>query len=372
MNPLRFTGLLCFRRAAACALLCTPFWLAAAESNPSEPVKAVRLALQDRNYKLVQALVPSALGQPGLDPLDQAFLQQSLLTALLKTEQYGSTALLAEQLLAESPRNLPMMDLRTKAYYLAGDSKKSLNAAQLQWAVLNEELQKPGEGFLRIFSESAKAMGDAASQGIALSHWVRLYGTSDAWSEWVQFKLKRGAFRFVGELHQYRLMVASRAFQEASEYLDAAEVFARKGFYREALQALDLCQQAGKFTEPSLVSRYTDQGRQIELQLEYERSLGDTAQPPMMGLTGTQGPLGDDWVAQGLKKIQEGQPALGLEWMEKGLAMGELKSPSLTLLTFAEGLWFAGYRFEAREEFERLQADPQLTEVAAMWIALVQ
>lgn len=326
----------------------------------------VRTNLEAQNYVQVEALCLSALNLRDLEPLERAYFQQSLLTAYLKTEQFENVAQLVETLLYESPQDTALLALKTKAYYLTGNLAKTLQAAQVELEVLRDKGHKPGEGLLRIHTESARHMKDHKALLRGLKAWVAQYPNSESWSELIEASAQAGVFRVAGDLHLYRLMLATEGFREPGEYLDASEVFTRKGFYLEAKAVLDLAVRKGALPNPELAEQYREKLKQVDLLLEQPENkyrLGDAE-----SFSGLVGGSADSQLNQGYLQVLAGDKSGGVATMEQGMAMGQFKSPGTALLTFAEGLWFAGFKFEARLEFERLFADPQLAPVAELWV----
>jgi hypothetical protein len=355
-------------------LVCASAWLPQAFANnlagtalvtPASAVKSnVQAFLDAQDFAQVESLSRYALNLPSLEPLERAYFQQSLLTAYLKAEKYDQVAQLVEELLFESPQDAALLALRTKAYYLAGNVPKTLQSAQVELEVLKDKGLKPSEGLLRIHSESARQLKDQKALLKGLKTWVAQYPNSESWSELIEASAQAGVFRVAGDLHVYRLMLATEGFREPGEYLDASEIFTRKGFHLEANAVLDLAVRKGALPNTELAQLYREKRKQVSLLIEQQNLSAFDDKQSFSGLLGSSA---DEWVNQGYLQVLAGDRAEGVQTMEKGMYEGQLKSPSMALLTFAEGLWFAGFRSEARLEFERLSADPQLAALAELW-----
>lgn len=329
----------------------------------------IQTSLDSQDFAQVEALARSALNLRSLEPLERAYFQQSLLTAYLKAEKYPQVVDLVEELLFESPQDSALLALRTKAYYLTGNMPKTLQSAQIELEVLKDKSIKPSEGLLRIHAESARQVKDRKSWLRGLKSWVLYYPNSESWSELIEASAQAGVFRVAGDLHLYRLMLAMEGFREPGEYLDASEIFTRKGFHLEAKAALDQAVRKGALPNMELAEAYREKRRQVELLLEQQGSETFGSGQAFSGLVGGSA---DAKLSQGYLQVLAGDRAGGVHTMEEGLAEGQLKSPGLAVLTFAEGLWFAGFKSEARLEFERLLADPQLAPVAELWALALQ
>lgn len=325
----------------------------------------IQTSLEAKDYAQVESLARSGLNLRVLEPLERAFFQQSLLTAYLKTENYPQVERLVEDLLFESPQDSALLALRTKANYLLGNMPKTLQSAQIELDVLRDKGIKPQEGLLRIHAESARQLKDQKARLKGLKTWVQYYPNSESWSELIEASAQAGLFRAVGDLHVYRLMLATEGFREAGEYLDAAEIFTRKGFNLEAKAALDLAVRKGVLPNTELAEAYREKRQQVNLLLEQTSQESLSTGSAFSGLVGSSA---DAKLVQGYLQVLAGDRTGGVHTMEEGMAEGQLKSPSMALLTFAEGLWFAGFKSEARVEFERLFADPQLAPTAELWV----
>lgn len=325
----------------------------------------IQTSLEAKEYAQVESLARSGLNLRVLEPLERAFFQQSLLTAYLKTENYPQVERLVEDLLFESPQDSALLALRTKANYLLGNMPKTLQSAQIELDVLRDKGIKPQEGLLRIHAESARQLKDQKARLKGLKTWVQYYPNSESWSELIEASAQAGLFRAVGDLHVYRLMLATEGFREAGEYLDAAEIFTRKGFNLEAKAALDLAVRKGVLPNTELAEAYREKRQQVNLLLEQTSQESLSTGSAFSGLVGSSA---DAKLVQGYLQVLAGDRTGGVHTMEEGMAEGQLKSPSMALLTFAEGLWFAGFKSEARVEFERLFADPQLAPTAELWV----
>lgn len=327
--------------------------------------RQIQASLDAKDYAQVEALARSGLNLRVLEPLDRAFFQQSMLTAYLQTENYTQVERLVEDLLFESPQDTALLALRTKANYLLGNMPKTLQSAQIELDVLRDKGIKPPEGLLRIHAESARQLKDQKARLRGLKSWVQHYPNSESWSELIEASAQAGLFRASGDLHVYRLMLATEGFREAAEYLDASEIFTRKGFNLEAKAALDLAVRKGALPNTELAQAYREKRQQVNLLLEQSSLEASNAGSAFSGLMGNSA---DAKLVQGYLQVLAGDRAGGVHTMEEGMAAGQLKSPGLALLTFAEGLWFAGFKSEARVEFERLYADPQLASMAELWV----
>ncbi|MDH4394230.1 MAG: hypothetical protein QE278_01000 [Limnobacter sp.] len=321
----------------------------------------VQASMDAKNFEQVELLSLSALNSPLLDPLDRAYFQQSLLIAYLQTDQHSKLVQLLDQLLLESPQDTSLLALRTKGYYLLGNPSKTLQSAQVELMVLKEKGAKPGEGLLQLHTQAARHLNDQNALLKGLKLWASLYPNSESWSELIEACAQAGVFRVAGDLHLYRLMLATEGFGAPGEYLDAAEIFTRKGFYLEAQAALDLAVRKGALPNAELGELYREKRKQVSLLLQ---QVDDEGAGSISALLGDSG---DAWLTEGYLQVLAGDRLAGVNTMEKGMAKGRFVSPSTALLTFAEGLWFAGFRAEARLEFERLSADPQLAPVAELW-----
>ena len=237
---------------------------------------------------------------------------------------------------------------------------------------VTQRLRRISEGLLRIHTESARHVKDPKALLRGLRTWVVQYPNSESWSELIEASAQAGAFRVVGDLHVYRLMLATEGFREPGEYLDASEVFTRKGFNLEAMAVLDLAVRKGALPNSDLGELYREKRKQVSLLVEQQKVKSPEGPEGSESFSGLVGGSADAWLNQGYLQIWAGDRAGGVGTMEKGMSTGQLKSPGLALLTFAEGLWFAGFRSEARLEFERLVANPQLAPVAELWMLTLQ
>lgn len=309
---------------------------------------------------------------PFLKDAEKPHVRQSMIAAYFKLSRFSEAAQLAQEGLKSAPQDLGLLDLRLKALYLAKDFKSAASAAE-DFLKANTS-NKPSEDILKIYAHSASEVDSNTQYNSALMLLIQYYPSADYWSDLLYRKNASGVFKSVGEIQFYRLLMATQAFKDPGELIDASELAIKAGFPLEAKAYLDFGVKHGMLPNKDLQKVYDDKRKLIAGLIQQDTAALESKQTQKgSGKAGTGKAVKLKTVsalmAEGYNLVLQGEVDSGLQSLDSAVSQSQGKPDAVVAkLTYALGLRQAGKNQEAIGELKSLKS--QAPDLAQLWLTV--
>lgn len=332
--------------------------------------------LGNQQYAQVVQSGQVVLPSPFLKDSEKSYVRQSMIAAQFKLGKFADAAQLAQDGLKATPQDLGLLDLRLKAFYLAKDYKSATNAAE-DYLKANAG-NKPSEDILKIYAHSASEIDSNSQYSSALMQLVQHYPSADYWSDLLYRKNASGVFKSVGEIQFYRLLMATQAFKDPGELIDASELAIKAGFPLEAKAYLDLGVKNGMLPTKELQKVYDDKRKLIASLVQQDAAAlelknAQKAQGKSATSSATSKAVKPKppsaLMAEGYNLVLQGELDSGLQSLESVVGQTQGKPDAvIARLTYALALRQASKNQEAVAEFKLLKS--QAPDLAQLWLTV--
>jgi len=268
-----------------------------------------------------------------------------------------------------------------RRYFAEGGTESSVRVALVQALYASNDLaatarevlplisadeaagRTPSEEQLKLLAFSLMKTGDEAGYTQALKRLVTHHPRTEYWADLVSRVSRRPGFADRLQVDALRLARRVGALEDASEYLDLAQLALQAGVPGEAQAVVDEGYAKGVLGKGAQADRHQ------RLKAGADKAVADdkaalAASEESARKARDGGPL----VSMGQALLSYGQSDKGLALMAEGLAKGLQKHPDDARLRYGVALLVAGQRPAAEAQFKAITATDGAADLARLWL----
>jgi tetratricopeptide (TPR) repeat protein len=375
-------------------------------SKVAKPMKAAQEAIQKKQWDEALAKIAEADAVSAKTAYDQFQINEFKSYVLLQQKKYADVAKLYEQSLTSGKLPADQVDTRLKAliqlntvsknypkviqfgdqwtkaggkdidtvvliaqaYYLQKDYKNAISTMQAAIKSAEQAGKPVDENWLQLVRSSQQNIGDAEGAQKTLEKLVRLYPKREYWDFLVTSRLRAKNSDEV-TLNLYRLALQVGILNNPDDYLEMAEMLLEAGLPGEAKSVM----------EAGYASKIFDTQDKARAD-RYARRLNDTKTAaakdekslPSIERDAQKSPNGQGDVALGLAYSSFGQYDKAAAALAKGLEKGGVRDPDGANMMLGISDLKLKKNADAVKAFEQVKADPQMADVARLWIIVAK
>lgn len=298
-----------------------------------------------------------------LPPAEQLPLLRALAVLSLSAGQPQAAARWARRYFSEGGGDPALRTTLVQALYAADDFAGTAQEAASLVAAEEAAGKAPAEDLLKLLAVCQNKLQDEAGYTRTLEKLVTHHPRPEYWADLLSRIQHQPGFTDRLLLDTFRLMRHTGALEDASEYLDMAQLALLAGLPGEARSVVEQGYAQGLLGKGSAAERHQrlrDKARQLAAE--------DRAQFAASEATARAARDGAPLVSLGLAALSEGQTDQGLALMQQGLAKGVQRHPEDARLRHAVALLQAGRRAEAEPLLRAITAGDGSGDLARLWL----
>jgi len=312
----------------------------------------------------VAAKAFDALSSSGaLQPAQKLQFMMAISGSYFRAKDYGSAATWANRYFQAGGNDLAMRTSLAQAYYLNNDFANATKATNDTIDAYYRAEQTPPELLFQLLTSCALKQNDKKAYAVALEKLVAAYPKQDYWLDLLHQISSRPGFPDRLSLDVYRLQFAIGALQNASQYMEFAELAIQAGLPAEAKAIVD------KGYEAKILGQGQEADRHGRLRDMAKRSVD--ADQPTLGTAeteATKGASGNPLVNAGMNFYGYGQYDKAAALISQGLAKGDVKYPDDARLHLGIVYLAAGQKAKAVEAFKSIKSGDAVNDLARLWL----
>ena len=322
------------------------------------------LALQAERYAEAALALQTALGTGTLSAADQTLMHEALVRATFQLKKYPESMEWLRRLAERGPLSPQMLALRVRALYLSGDY--AATAKEIEARIAANPAAAPAEEDLRLLASSYGQIKDTAGYQRTLERLMRDHMRPEYWPDMLSRVPRATGWQPRWDLDLYRLRLQVGAMQEASDYVELAELASKAGLPVEAQQVLEAGYAKGLLGTGSGAAEHQKLRNTVTKLADDDRK--NLATPPAKPPTIADGRSAATALSTGFALVTIGQADRGLELMKTAAGGTLLADPAYGRLQLALALQRAGRTPEALEGLRALAGHEQLGLLARLWV----
>lgn len=297
-----------------------------------------------------------------LKPADQQNIVKLLSQIYFQLADYKQSISWAERFVADGGKDLKMLDLLNKAYYLNKDYAKALKGFQ---ANVDAEIAAgvvPVEQNFKLIAICHQELKDKEGALAAIELWNTYYPSVDNWIRLLNRLPSKQGFSEKLYLDLYRLKLDIGLLDNADDYVDMAETATRAALPAEAKKILE----AG-FAAKILGEGADAKKHQAQLDAANKRAAEDLKTMQQGEVSAAKNKEGTGLVNLGMAYATAGQFDKGISLIEQGIAKG-LPRLEEAKLHLALVYYWAGKKEEAIARFNEIKGADGSGDIAHFWV----
>jgi len=368
----------------------------------AKSLQAAQDALKAGQLDSALALSQQTLTMPGITVVEKPLIQRTLAVAALQAKNFPLAISTLENLIQDMPESTPAAQKRPLIESLLNASQQAQDLPKLvDWARiylklegsnptvrpvliqtlsvlkrhdevvqemkekirLDEEAKvKTPESELRMLAVSQHQLKDDSGYNSTLKRLIQNYPSKAYWAEMIPRVASQANFNARFDLDLYRLLEQTGNMEDASEYVEMANLALKAGLPAEASRVLEQAYATGRMGKGSDAVNHQKLRQQIQLRLNED----DKALPALEKSAkdaNALASLADVYAAK--QKWDQSQSLYS-----KALAMGGLRREAETRLHAGIALFKLGQKAEANTLWDSIQGDATAIELAQLWKTL--
>jgi hypothetical protein len=320
-------------------------------------------ALQAGEPVLAQQAFEAAVTSGRLAGPDLLAALQALSSLAVRNNQPQAAVTWARRYFAEGGTEPKVRVALVQALYASGDL--AATAREVLPLISADEAagRSPNEEQLKLLGFSQMKTGDEAGYTQTLERLVTHHPRTEYWADLVSRVSHRAGFADRLQVDALRLARRVGALEDASEYLDLAQLALQAGVPGEAQAVVD----------DGYAKGVLGKGPQAERHQRLKAGADKASADDRSALAASEDSArktrdGAALVAMGQALQSYGQADKGLALMAEGLAKGALKHPDDARLRYGVALLAAGQRAAAEAQFKTITATDGAADLARLWL----
>lgn len=320
-------------------------------------------ALQAGDSPLAQQAFEAAVTSGRLADADLLAALKTLSALAVRNQQPQAAVTWARRYFAEGGTEPAVRVALVQALYASNDL--AATAREVLPLITADEAagRTPNEEQLKLLGFSQIKTGDEAGYTQTLERLVTHHPRTEYWADLVSRVSRRPGFADRLQVDALRLARRVGALEDASEYLDLAQLALQAGVPGEAQAVVDEGYAKG------VLGKGAQSDRHQRLKAGIDKAVADDkAALAASEDSARKARDGGALVAMGQALTTYGQPDKGLALMAEGLAKGVLKHPDDARLRHGVALLTAGQRPAAETQFKAISATDGAADLARLWL----
>ncbi|MCK9385746.1 MAG: tetratricopeptide repeat protein [Nevskia sp.] len=315
------------------------------------------VALAAGDIEIAARAFEAVIATNKLSQEENAKLMQALSGAYYRSGTYAKAAVWAQRYLDIGGDDPNTGQLLIQAEYLGGNYTKAAQALQTRFSADRKAGRKPAEDQLRLLAGCYQKLGDNSGYVSALEMLVADYPKADYWRDLVTRVQRQPGFADRLTLDVYRLMRAVGILQDASDYMEMAQLAIQAGFPTEAKAIL----------EDGFKQRILGAGNDTERQLRLRDLAAKQSAADQKVVAESTALTADALINNGYNDVVNGRYDSGIELLKKGLSGSGAKRPEEARLHLGLAYWIAGRKAEAASVLATVQGTDGTGALARLW-----
>lgn len=326
------------------------FWLANAMADDATVVKT-EVALMETGK----------LGLPA-----RRIIERRLVVAYFKQKEFTEAVKWSRQLAQDTDNGPESQELLIKSLFNAGDYPGAITVISAMVDADTKAGHVTSEDYLKLLYQSQVSANEAPEKLystilLLLTH----YPSTLYWDAAMRAIYQMQGLPDRADLDMYRLRMAVGGKMKRRDYREMAALASRAGFPAEAKRALDRGFAVGELgAADGGADAETDRKDLAKITKDVNddlKSLGQAAKDAERAKTG------DALLNNGYNLVLNGKAEQGIALMDAGFQKGSLKYTDDAHLHFGIALLEAGQKDRALEQFQAVQGNDALKEIAHLW-----
>lgn len=296
------------------------------------------------------------------DPEKQR-LMEAMASTLFGEKKYADSRVWGNRFLVKAPGNEVMVYLIARSYYLENDFANVVKVLNAQIAFDEKAQRNTSSDNLKLLALAYQQLKEWDNYAVALERLVALYPTPEFWTDLIYRVMKKPGFSDRLLLDYYRLQFLNGKLEDATDFVDMAELALLAGLPAEAKTAIEAGYAANVLGTGKEATKHKQLRDRVNKQAADDIKSLDAGEAAAKNAK-----TGIGLVNIGYNYVINGQYDKGLGLMEQGIAKGGLKSPDEAKLHLGMAYLRAGKRDKAVETLKSVQGRDGSADFARLWL----
>lgn len=316
-------------------------------------------ALRAQNWDIAIEALEFLVSSPEVTAADRLPLFESLMTAGQQKKDHAMVVKWARQYIQEGGPKPLVRVVMIQTLAVMGEHKQVVSEMQQKLRLDAAAGLKTPEQELRMLALSYRQLKDSAGYQSTLRRLLESYPSKAYWAEVIQRLAQQVNLNPRLELDLYRLLDQTDNLEEASDYIEMAQLALKAGLPAEAQRVM------AKGYEAGLLGKGVDGAAHNKLRTEAQKK----AQEDERGFAQFEQTAQDGTAWAGVGDVYASQQNWGATNVAyaKALALGGLRREPEFRLHYAISLLKAGQKDAARQQLAAVQGDALAMELASLW-----
>ncbi|MCC7258553.1 MAG: tetratricopeptide repeat protein [Gammaproteobacteria bacterium] len=324
--------------------------------------------LQQRKYGEVARVYEQNLDSGKLPPEQVDDRLKALVQLNTAVKNYPKVTQLGERWIKAGGQDVETRVLIGQAHYLQKDYKNAVSVMQGAIRSTEQAGGRVDENWLQLVRSAQQNLGDTEGATATLEKLVRLYPKAEYWDYLLSLRMRQKNTDRV-QLNLLRVARQVGVLNNAEEYVEMTEMLLEVGLPGEARSVMEAGYQAKAFET-------TDKTRADRYKRRYDDAKAAAARDqqslPAIERDAQKAPTGQGDVALGLAYGSFGQYEKAVAALSNGLKKGGVRDVDQAQIMLGIANLELDRKSDAIKAFEEVKADPQMTDVARLWIIVAR
>lgn len=276
-------------------------------------------------------------------------------------KDYGKAAQYIADYQAAGGSKGEVTGLLAQAYYLAQDYPKAAATLKRQIAATQQAGATPSKTELQLLASIALKQNDMGAYVESLQYMVQYYPSPEYWLDLIARTKREAGVSQRYELDVYRLRLATGTMNQASDFVEAAQLALQAGYPGEAKAYVD----AGYAAQ--LLGKGAEAERHVRLQKLIDQKMAEDKTLMVEGeALAAQQASGDALVSAGVNRAGYGDYAKAVTLIEQGIAKG-VKSADYAKLQLGYVQHLAGQDVKSKASLAAVKGGDGAQALAKLW-----
>ncbi len=297
-----------------------------------------------------------------LPAADQLKLIEAVAGTYYQAKQYAKVLPWAQRYLKEGGTNVQVRMMLAQVQYLAGDFTAAAKALEIELGADEAAGTVPSEERLQLLANCYVKLKDFDAYAKVLERLVTYHPKKEYWGDLITRVQRKAGFANRLWLDAYRLQYATGNLNEATDYLDMAQLAIQAGLPAEAQRILD------EGFAKNVLGTGKEAERQKKLREQVTKQAADDLKGlPKFAVDAEKAKDGSPLVSVGYAYTSVGQIDKGVALMERGIAKGGLKRPEEAKLHLGLAILQLGDKARAGTILKEVQGSDGEADLARLW-----